>query len=171
MIPLLWVYLCTDHNSDRPPFYTGLFFAYRCIYPASSMCPLLPMLLILFTWYIWASVQTRRLRFSENSRPMMPAASSDNHLNLAYVPDEESGSCSRPSDSCCTRTSNAVRITPSADQAAPPPQKASWLEKHCNKILGIAIRLIVHRLSSVPEIEALANFLRPIIGGEDCTNS
>ena len=114
-VPLLWAYLCLndtveiDHN--RHNSFVGFFFSYRCLHPASGVSPVLPILFLLFSWYLWAFFQTRRLRFSENSRPMLPK-----HLDLGtpvplYVSDDALSSCSRSVDSCLYENITCLLIT------------------------------------------------------------
>ena len=81
-IPVLWMYACEGQN----PQHVGLFFSYRCLNPLSGVSPLLPVLLLLFGWYGWSIVQTRRLRFSHETRPRIPGG--DKQGNSFYVSDE-----------------------------------------------------------------------------------
>jgi hypothetical protein len=81
-IPFLWVRTC--ENSEN---HVGLFFSYRCLNPLSGVSPLLPVLLLLFGWYLWSIIQTRRLRFSEETRPRIPGSIEPGGGNF-YVSDE-----------------------------------------------------------------------------------
>jgi hypothetical protein len=114
-VPLLWAYLCTNDRIEikgtQHSTLVGFFFSYRCLYPASGVSPILPILFLLFSWYLWAFFQTRRLRFSENSRPMLPK-----HIDLGtpvplYVSDDALGSCSRSVDSCLYENISCLLIT------------------------------------------------------------
>jgi hypothetical protein len=82
-IPLLWIKSC-EVGEDH----VGLFFSYRCLNPLSGVSPLLPILLLLLGWYLWSILQTRRLRFSEQTRPQIPGKVAQESL-LFYVPDNE----------------------------------------------------------------------------------
>ena len=111
VVPCLWVALCVRNGEGGSNSYLGLFFSYRSLFPASGVCPLLPIVLILLTWYIWAHLQTKRLRFSENRRPMMPGAV---HLDLPhyfYVTDQALSRCSSSVDPCLYEKINCLLIT------------------------------------------------------------
>lgn len=76
-VPCLWGYLCCTGSWGRFPLSAGsdLFgfcFCYRSIHPGSGISPILPVLLLLFGWYLWSVSQTLRLRFSEDGRPRLP---------------------------------------------------------------------------------------------------
>ncbi len=95
-----WCFLCSNalQAAERNTF-VGVFFAFRCLYPASGVSPALPVLLILLSWYLWAFFQTKRLRFSSNSRPMLPhqlPGVSAGH----FVPEEALTSCSSAASAC-----------------------------------------------------------------------
>lgn len=128
-IPAIWVYLCTSHSFATDTAYVGLFFSYRCLYPASGVCPLLPVLLILMTWYIWAHLQTRRLRFSENNRPLMPLAIEFSHVPRLFVSDQDLSRCSRPFDCCLYENMTCLLITRQLIQRFKPA-------RHLNVILA-----------------------------------
>jgi hypothetical protein len=68
-VPALWVTIC---HIERKHSYVGWSFSYRCLHPGSGVSPLVPVLFILFGWYIWAVLQGLRLRFSEKTRPHLP---------------------------------------------------------------------------------------------------
>jgi hypothetical protein len=74
LIAGIWQRLCTLNvgelsPSSSPVYLKGVCFAYRCVYPASKVSPVVPVLLLLCAWYSWGVLQTRRLRFSKSSRP------------------------------------------------------------------------------------------------------
>lgn len=96
LIPLLWIWICGAGASGRSPSRVGLFFSYRCLNPASGVSPLVPVLLLLFSWYLWSTFQTRRLRFSETSRPRLPGRIDSNQRYHLFVSDEELGACETP---------------------------------------------------------------------------
>ncbi|HZC44100.1 MAG TPA: hypothetical protein VE195_07995, partial [Acidobacteriaceae bacterium] len=96
LIPLAWVWICGSGGSGSSPTHIGLFFSYRCLNPASGVSPLLPVLLLLFSWYLWSVFQTRRLRFSETSRPRLPGRIASNRLYQLFVSDDELAACESP---------------------------------------------------------------------------
>jgi hypothetical protein len=111
-VGLVWVYLCENNIGPRGSSFVGLFFSYRCLHPPSGVSPLLPILLLLFSWYLWALLQTKRLRFSENSRPMLPKSIPfSSHPAPPYVSDDALGSCSRPLDPCLYENITCLLIT------------------------------------------------------------
>jgi hypothetical protein len=93
----VWLYLCTTGDaklfSDSPKeLNLGLSFSYRCINPGSGVSPLVPVLLLLFSWYLWSVLQTWRLRFSASGRPrlpqaVLPQAVTDKLANILFVSD------------------------------------------------------------------------------------
>ncbi len=83
-IPILWWCLCRQERGDA-----GVFFCYRSINPGSGVSPLVPVLLLLLGWYVWAFFQTRRMRFSEFERPRLPLASEASTDNRFFVSDED----------------------------------------------------------------------------------
>lgn len=112
-----WIYICDSGNSAAlvKPTYVGLFFCYRCLRPLSGVCPLIPILLLLGAWYLWAIYQTARLRFSEIHRPRLPrllkkGAADPGVLSAPYqadqspyplfIPDEALEGCGRITESC-----------------------------------------------------------------------
>ena len=111
LIPGIWCALCADPfaASDQHLF-LGRFFAYRCLYPASGVSPLIPVLLILFCWYLWAFFQTKRLRFSTNSRPLLPRRLPDTPPGL-YVSEDALSACANPVHSCVFENVTCLLIT------------------------------------------------------------
>lgn len=90
----VWLYLCTtyqanyDSRTNRALNLVGLSFSYRCINPGSGVSPLVPVLLLLFSWYLWSVLQTWRLRFSASGRPWLPRKVTDVLDNaLLFVSD------------------------------------------------------------------------------------
>jgi len=92
LIPAAWIWICqTDSvgiNQNRVDSHVGIFFSYRCLHPLSGVSPLLPMLLVLFGWYLWAVLQTLRLRFSKKTRPYLPGI--DDKANPHPIPAGDS---------------------------------------------------------------------------------
>ena len=96
LIPILWTYICmsnTHHDTAlRQLKYAdlaGLSFAFRCIHPLSGVSPVLPVLLLLFGWYIWGLFQTRRMRFSNSKRPRLPKRLDSNSGARLFVSDDD----------------------------------------------------------------------------------
>ena len=69
LVPAYWVYIC---HAEKNHTYVGWFFSYRCLHPGSGVSPLVPVLLVLFGWYVWAVLQGLRLRFSEKTGAHLP---------------------------------------------------------------------------------------------------
>lgn len=116
LIPSVWFALCTNSFDDisNPPrtLLAGTFFSYRCLYPASGVSPLIPVCLILVAWCLWAFFQTHRLRFSENSRPILPPAIDSPGLNSSlYVSDEALSDCDSSVAPCLYRNVTCLLIT------------------------------------------------------------
>ena len=80
--------------------YVGLFFCYRCLHPVSGVSPLVPVLLLLFAWYLWALFQTARLRFSAMNRPRLPGPVISASSYPLFVTEQSLGVCNPPL-SCC----------------------------------------------------------------------
>jgi len=99
-IPASWIYLCLRWKPAGPngPTYAGVMFAYRCLHPESGVSPVVPVLLLLFGWYLWAVCQTWRLRFSMQSRPILPGEFSP--PKRFYVSDEELKRCCIETTDC-----------------------------------------------------------------------
>ena len=90
----LWAYLCctgwpVNYRPDGELYLIGICFCYRCIHPESGVSPLVPVLLLLLAWYIWAVFQTLRLRFSEQARPRLPEMLGDDGDVPLFVSDNE----------------------------------------------------------------------------------
>jgi hypothetical protein len=92
-VPLLWVYLCNTNYLEGMLTKVGLFFSYRCIHPGSGVSPLVPVLILTFSWYLWAVFQTLRLRFSEYSRPRLPGSLTPGKPHPLFVADEDLTDC------------------------------------------------------------------------------
>ena len=110
-IPLAWMWICSSGGSGSSPTHVGLFFSYRCLNPASGVSPLLPILLLLFSWYLWSVFQTRRLRFSETSRPRLPGRIASNHLYQLFVSDDELATYETPTRPALYRNITCLLIT------------------------------------------------------------
>jgi hypothetical protein len=113
-VPGLWCYLCCTGSSLPSPMtggldFQGLCFSYRCIHPGSGVSPLVPVLLLLFSWYLWAVFQTLRLRFSANGRPRLPKQLGDGAR--LFVSDDDLDQCRSSRDSCLYRNITSLLIT------------------------------------------------------------
>ncbi len=113
-MPVLWGYLCTTNSAGSPTdsglSLVGLSLSYRCINPASGVSPVVPVLLLLLGWYLWAIFQTWRMRFSENGRPWLPGRFGDDADRL-FVSDDDLDSQSRAFDCCLYRKISCLLIT------------------------------------------------------------
>lgn len=111
LIPLAWVWICGSGGSGPSPTHIGLFFSYRCLNPASGISPLLPILLLLFSWYLWSVFQTRRLRFSETSRPRLPGRIASHRLYQLFVSDDDLTACETSTRPALYRNITCLLIT------------------------------------------------------------
>jgi hypothetical protein len=109
-----WIIIC---NGNAYHSYAGLYFSYRCLQPLSGVCPLLPILLLLFAWYLWSICQTARLRFSDIHRPRIarsfdtsPYDPTDAPYPL-FVPGDALERCGHPIDCCLYRNMTCLLIT------------------------------------------------------------
>jgi hypothetical protein len=110
-VPLIWMWICLRTTVDDTASYVGLFFSYRSLHPTSGVSPVIPILLLLFSWYLWSVFQTARLRFSTMSRPRLP----DNVVSTSpyplYVSDTALTQCKSPIDSCLIENVTCLLIT------------------------------------------------------------
>ncbi len=98
-VTMLWWRCCTaNHNLNI----AGLCFSYRSIYTGNGVAPLVPALLLLLGWYVWAVSQTLRLRFSENNRSELPYRLNDPIQNHYFVSSQDLGG-NAPEAATCTR--------------------------------------------------------------------
>jgi hypothetical protein len=84
----LMLCICLQDHSSLGTTYAGYFFSYRCLHPISGISPIIPILLLLFAWYLWAGSQTARLRFSSMNRPRLPERVSSTSSYPLYVTDQ-----------------------------------------------------------------------------------
>jgi hypothetical protein len=112
-LPVLWSYLClTESASDKGLSLVGLSFSYRSINPGSGVSPVVPILLLLLSWYLWAFFQTWRLRFSENGRPWLPGKLGGVAIEVPlFVSDNDLESGRRPRDTPLYRKITCPMIT------------------------------------------------------------
>ncbi len=117
----LWIYLCSvgsspaidvDGQHGGHPYLVGLSFCFRAIHTGSGVSPMEPVLLLLFSWYLWAFYQTWRLRFSDAGRPRLPLPLEDEVQNrLFLVSDTELDRCAVPRDACLYKNITCLFIT------------------------------------------------------------
>ena len=113
-VPVLWTYLCcTDQGILLSPktSFVGLFFSFRCVHPGSGVSPIVPVLLLLFSWYLWAVFQTLRLRFSECSRPVLPSTLELGTPYPFYVSDDVLSESEGTRNPCRYRNITCLLIT------------------------------------------------------------
>jgi hypothetical protein len=111
LIPLAWVVICHTERIRGVHSFVGPLFSYRCLYPASGVSPLTPVVLIFFGWYIWSMLQTLRLRFSYKNRPHLPGRVAGTFSWPLYVSDEAVSRCGGPTDGCLDQNISCLLIT------------------------------------------------------------
>jgi hypothetical protein len=185
-----WILIClTDQSSrygaDFGPTsgvhnFAGLYFSYRCLQPLSGVCPLVPILLLLLAWYLWAVCQTSRLRFSEMHRPRLPLSVPQSEPpSLAktpyplFVPDKTLGSCERPTDPCLYRNITTLLITRevirrfcvSFEKHATGlfRRSARWLNRRLTLVLGFAYAVLFVAFDMAAQIRSVDHFVFPSI--------
>jgi hypothetical protein len=110
-IPIFWFSICQTEWVGNTHSYTGLFFSYRCLHPGSGISPVVPLLLLLLSWYLWACIQTRRLRFTNKNRPRLPARVRLDGVQRLYVSDDSLSACGSPLASCLYRSITCLLVT------------------------------------------------------------
>jgi hypothetical protein len=186
-----WILICLSdesslHGSDtgsmptRIHNFAGLYFSYRCLQPLSGVCPLVPILLLLLAWYLWAVCQTSRLRFSEMHRPRLPLfVPPSEPPSLAktpyplFVPDETLGRCKRPTDPCLYRNITTLLITREVirrfcvsfekHSAELFRRSARWLNGRLTLVLGIAYAVLFVAFDMAAQIRSVDHFVFPSI--------
>jgi hypothetical protein len=83
-IPGAWFVCCFNLTQENQLAAVGSCFAFRCLYPQSGVSPLLPTIIVLGTWHLWAVIHTLRHRFSLTSRPLMPLPQRRDAVYLSY---------------------------------------------------------------------------------------
>lgn len=109
--PGLWIWICYADAAGGRYSYVGPFFSYRCLFPGSGISPMVPVLLILLGWYLWAVFQTLRLRFSEMNRPRLPGPVSGKYSWPLFVSDSSITECDREANCCLTSNITCLLIT------------------------------------------------------------
>jgi hypothetical protein len=149
-----WIVICrSDNLGGAHHSYAGLYFSYRCLQPLSGVCPLLPILLLLFAWYLWSICQTARLRFSEIHRPRIarkllyldPYRPSDAPYAL-FVPDDALERCDHPIDCCLYENMTCLLVTREVirrfcanlknDSRKAITSVVAWVEKRLDPVLA-----------------------------------
>ena len=110
-VPFLWVRICNTERVDKRYSYVGMFFSYRCLHPGSGVSPLVPVLLILFGWYLWSVFQTLRLRFSEKNRPRLPEFVPGKSPWQLFVSDADISRSGGAPDSCLTSNISCLLLS------------------------------------------------------------
>jgi hypothetical protein len=172
----LWMVICGSDQVGQQHSYAGLYFSYRCLQPLSGVCPLLPLLLLLFAWYLWSICQTARLRFSDAHRPRLARVASSptcywpsNAASPLFVPDGALETCDRPTDCCLFRNITCLLITVEVARRFCTTLKndtrqiiralASWTHKRLTFILGTAYLLLFALCIFASHIHSLDGFL------------
>lgn len=168
-----WILICDTGNAGDSRTYAGLFFSYRCLRPLSGVCPLIPVLLLLFAWFCWSICQTARLRFSWMNRPHLPGritsqfSPSDTPYPL-YVPDQALEDCCRPVNSCLYDNIMTLLITRAVllrfVTNIENKKLAEWGKKHINVLLAaIYFLLFVLCVLSEPVQSLDRSLFNPIL--------
>jgi len=154
---LIWTYLCTTGQSGAQRSFAGAFFSFRCLYPGSGVSPLVPVLLTLLGWYLWAVCQALRLRFSDKSRPRLPEATSNGSGSQFYVSDSEISRCETETDTCLVSNITCLLITRRILKKAFP--NAEWWPMFA--VAGAYLGLLVLLTTSL-KIIGIDHFLFPL---------
>lgn len=175
-IIVLWTVVCNSDGLGSDHSYAGLYFSYRCLQPLSGVCPLLPILLLLFAWYLWAIYQTARLLFSDIHRPRLPRFThpsdpytpSHNAYPL-FVPDDALETCARSSDNClyanitCLLISREVIWRFWAKLKSDPERwsgkLANWTLDHIDLFLGLIYAVLFSLCIFATHVHSLDRFL------------
>jgi hypothetical protein len=110
-IVIVWAYICHTEKVKELPNHVGFFFSYRCLHPGSGVSPVVPILLVLLGWYIWAVFQTLRLRFSTKNRPQLPGQIQGSGPFPIYVSDLDLAQRSGTTDRCLFDNITCLLIT------------------------------------------------------------
>jgi len=109
-VPVIWILLCSTDFFSLADSHAGVFFAYRCLSPGSGVSPVLPIVLLLLTWYLWAVLKTLRLRFSDCGRAYIPKYFDCGTSYSLFVSDDELQQCATPGG-CLYRNITCLLIT------------------------------------------------------------
>jgi hypothetical protein len=174
---IFWMAICRSGNlGSASHSYAGLYFSYRCLQPLSGVCPLLPILLLLFAWYLWSICQTARLRFSDIHRPRIArigTSSSPYFPSHApyplFVPDEALERCDRPIDCCLYENMTCLLITREVirrfctnlkhDSRKVISSLAAWVNERINPVLAGVYLVLFAICIFASHIHSLDRFL------------
>jgi hypothetical protein len=106
-----WLRICNSDDTNGALSYVGLFFSYRCLHPFNGVSPLVPVLSLLFGWYLWSICQTARLRFSDMNRPRLSGSVRSDAPYQLFVSDEALNACDSPIHSCLYENITCLLIT------------------------------------------------------------
>ena len=73
LLLFLW-WILTGPEGNAPGSLYGFFFAYRVVHPVSGVSPLPPLIPLLVAMYAWTCFEIWRLRFNDDMRPRLVAA-------------------------------------------------------------------------------------------------
>ncbi len=153
-LPLLWWYLCHRELVGEQYSLVGVSFAFRCLHPASGVSPMVPVLFLLFGWYLWALFLTRRLRFSPDGRPHLPKRFADGDKDRFFVSDEDLEECEHPHDSCLYENITCLFITRNTIH-----RFLKWPQPVVDGILSLIYTTLLILFSFFTPIQSLSRFL------------
>jgi hypothetical protein len=151
---MLW--LCLHDPAAWGTSYVGLFFSYRCLYPVSGVSPLVPVLLLLFAWYLWAIFQTARLRFSAMNRPRLPGRVTSASDYPLFVTDQSLDACVPPLSCCLFRNIDCLLITKELAH-----RYTGWSDRALNWSLGLLYLAAFFLCAIGLHIQSMERFLHP----------
>ena len=155
-IPLAWAIVCLRNNGAGFYSCVGLFSSYRSLHPGSGVSPVVPVLLLLFAWYLWAIFQTARLRFSTLSRPRLPKRVGPKGSYPFFVADCDLEACGGPIHSCLFENITCLMITHEIVR-----RFTGWKPKLLNWIFFlVCLGLFVSGIT-LGHIQSLERFLHP----------
>jgi len=152
LIALLWT--CLYDPAPWGNSYVGRFFSYRCLHPASGVSPLVPLLLLLFAWYLWAMFQTARLRFSSMNRPRLPGPVKSTSPYPLYVADQSLSGCEPPLSCCLFENVDCLLITRELTR-----RFTGWTSRKLNWFLTIVYFIVFFACALSFHIQSLERFL------------
>jgi hypothetical protein len=154
---MLWV--CLHEPAKWGTSYVGLFFSYRSLHPISGVSPTVPILLLLFGWYLWAMFQTARLRFSNMNRPRLPDEVPSAAAYPLYVTDLSLNDCKPPLSSCLYRNIDCLLITRELAR-----RFTGWTAGRLNWSLMTLYIVLFFVCAFGLHIQSLDHFLHPGVG-------
>jgi hypothetical protein len=155
LVSMLW--LCLQDPASWGTSYVGLFFSYRCLHPVSGVSPLVPVLLLLFAWYLWAVFQTARLRFSAMNRPRLPGEAPSASSYPLYVTDQSLDACKPPLSCCLFENIDCLLIT----RVLLARFFTRWSGRTLNWSLGLAYLVAFFLCAAGLHIQSMERFLHP----------